>query len=1028
MMKFLQTVPEIKHLLLLCLLLCYAQSAISAGGDKAVKAVQKPVDSTVLQLTHDEKKWLVGHHSIKIGYDGSLPPYSFINEQGVIDGIAVEIMALLSQRIGAEFVIYPDTNWNSLYRAAAKKKVDVIAAMVNRSDRAKWFNFTKPYLTKSLVIVTRQDNASIANRSDLAGKRVAVVKGYRYVEQMGTEFPTAETIKLDSMLESLRQVDQSKVDAAILFLGTANYLKTKHQLTKLKIAAFFERNSADESIAVRKDWPKLAVILQKGLDSLTDQEVEKIFSKWVVQGGIDGSKNNAVLNQNALPEEAGVSPPPSANSGSKNEANSKHKTDIFDMPKALINPSKDALEIGKMIIVFLVVLTLFMLWLLLARKQKQVENQKKAKTETRNSVRNLQADHHDDMHLTIVPMVEDDEIQVQTALEPHLETLAPEPVLSKSDLEAIVPAPIALDPHKLAQEKQTDFIATEQISYQRDEDGNFNFISSSIKTVLGYSEADFMANFRRYLTENPINRKLDEFVEKSIQGQPNQICEIEIFDADGDPHWLKVTGSAIYNGLGHCIGIQGSMLDITSEKLYGKVAVNTLEAEGEVIKASLSQSIHESLQEAIYRAEKSGNQFSVIFLSLERMRFLNGAAVNPPPDEVLKEASKRLRATLRDSDRIIEIDDDKFVLLLPETTEKSAKLIGEKISKILQVPYLIGVQSIVMNTAMGFAAYPDHGADPESLIKKAQVTSISNPVELSAAKNKKAPEENLSDDASLQLQQDLVYALDECKVALRSTSQSNIKVLNRHSQFVLHYQSRHSLSDYSINGFEALIRWQHPELGLLKPKDFVDLVKDIGLLDVMTYWIIQQVSFQALDWESKGVQPGVLAVNLGDLTIKQAIEVKKIAGIVRETGAKPEWLTFSIQEQDLVKDMGLVASVIRQLVEEGFQVGIDNLKSAEMLDDIKQLSAQVVEIEPALIRYLPADADNAQLVSQLMTALHDMGKIILAKEIENERQLEFLRNNGCDVIQGHLLSRPMPAKEAKELMENLPDFAWYLKQ
>ncbi|MBM4208772.1 MAG: bifunctional diguanylate cyclase/phosphodiesterase [Gammaproteobacteria bacterium] len=1026
MMKFLQTVFEIKSLLLLCLLLCFAQPAFSAGG-KDVKTAQKHVDSGILQLNQDEKKWVDGHRSIKIGYDGSLPPYSFINEQGVIDGIAVEIMALLSQRIGAEFIIYPDSNWNSLYRAAAKKKVDVIAAMVNRSDRAKWFNFTKPYLTKSLVIVTRQDNAAIANRGDLAGKRVAVVKGYRYVEQMGTEFPTAVTVKLDSMLESLKLVDQGKVDAAILFLGTANYLQAKHKLTKLKIAAFYERNSADESIAVRKDWPKLAGVLQKGLDSLTDQEVERIFSKWVVRGGVDGSQKNAVLNRNSSADEAvGASaamPDSSAKSGIE------QKPDIFDVPKELINPSRDALEIGKMVIVFLVVLTLFVLWLLLTKKQKKARSQAKTRADTRSTVRNLQADHLDDMHLTIVPMREDDESLLESVPEAEIEQPVPaEPVLTKADLEAIVPAPIALNPHKLAQEKQAEFLSTEQISYQRDEDGNFSFISPSIKTVLGYSEAHFMANYLNYLTPNPINKELDEFIEKSIQGQPNQICEIEIYDADRDTHWLKVTGSAIYNGLGHCIGIQGTMLDITSEKLYGKKAANAPEIEGDAIKTNLSQTFHESLQEAIYRAEKIGNQCSVIFLSLERMRFLDGGVVNPPPEEVLKEAGKRLRATLRDSDKIIDIDADKFALILPETTEKSAKLIGEKIRKILQVPYLVGVQSIVMDTALGFAAYPDHGADPESLIKKAQITAISHPVEVAAAKNKKPAEEHLSDDASLQLQQDLVYALDECKVALRSTSQNNIKVLNRHSQFVLHYQSRHSLADYSINGFEALIRWQHPELGLLMPRDFVDLVKDIGLLDVMTYWIIQQVSFQALDWEKKDVKPGVLAVNLGDLTIKQAVQVTKIADIVRETGAKPEWLTFSIQEQDLVKDMELVTSVVQQLTAAGFQVGIDNLKSEAILDDIRQLPVQVIEIEPALMRYLPGDADNGKLVARLMTALRDMGKTILAKEIESEHQLEFLRNNGCEVIQGHLLSRPMPAKEAKELMENLPDFAWYLKQ
>ncbi|CAG7856973.1 two-component system, NarL family, sensor histidine kinase EvgS [biofilm metagenome] len=1020
-MGFSQTFAEMKTFLLIGLLLCLSNAAICANNVKDVISVQKNSVSEALSLTKAEKKWLSSHKSIRIGYDGSLPPYSFINDQGKIDGIAVEIMALLSQRLGTDFIIYPVSNWGNLYRDAAKKKVDLIAAMVNRPDRAKWFNFTKPYLTKSLVIVTRQDNSTITNRSDLAHKRVAVVKGYRYVEQIGAEFPTATAVKLDSMLESLNKVDQGQVDAAILFLGTANYLQSKYQLNQLKIAAFFERNSADESIAVRKDWPQLVEILQKGLDSLTDQEVEKIFSKWVVRGGVDSS-HHPTANAPKIDKESAASKP---SVETKKIVEVEQKPGIFNVPKALLNPTRETLEIGKMIIIFLVVLTLFVLWMLQSRNHNRRRN--KDRNEMRVSTRNLQSDRNDGMHLTIEPMFEDSVNTGEDSVHPEHKPTVQNPAFSKSDLESIIPAPIAIDSQKLAQEKQPELVSNEQIHYQRDENGNFSFISPSITIVLGYTESDFMANYRNYLTENQLNKNFDDFVEASIQGQPNQVCEIEIYDAGRDTHWLKVTGSAIYDGQGHCIGIQGTMYDITNEKLFGKLTANALGSEGEkVIKTNLSQSFHESLQEAIHWAEKGGNEFSVIFLSLERLRFLDGGLVGFPPDEVLKEAGKRLQSTLRDSDTIVDIDADKFALILSETNEQSAHMIGEKIRKILQVPYLVGVQSIVMDTAMGFAAYPIHGADPVSLIRKAQITASINPVELSNIK--KPALEDLSDDASLQLQQDLVYALDECKVALRSTSQSNINALNRHSQFAVYYQSLHNLSDYSIKGFEALIRWKHPDLGLLLPRDFVDLVKDIGLLDVLTYWIIQQVSFQALDWEKKGIRPGALSVNLGDLTIKQAVEIKKIAAIVKESGAKPEWLMFSVPEHDLTSNLDLVTTAIGQLVDEGFTVCIDNFSSETTLDSLKTLPAQLVEIDPSLIRYVPNNSENAETMTRCIAALHDMGKLILAKEIETERQLEFLKNCGCDLIQGHLLSRPMPAKEAKELMENLPDFAWYLKQ
>ncbi len=993
-----------KSVLLAFLLVFFVQSGLCANDVNEIIAVPKYSAKTSLQLNQEERQWLAAHKTIRVGYDGSLPPYSFINDQGKIDGIAVEIMAILSQRIGAEFVVYPDSNWNSLYRAAARRKVDVIAAMVSRPDRAKWFNFTKPYLTKSLVIVTRQDNTTINNRGDLNNKRIAVVKGYRYVEQISAEFPSATTVKTDSMLDSLKQVNQGNVDAAILFLGTANFLQAKHQLTQLKVASFFERNSADESIAVRKDWPKLAEILQKGLDSLTDEEVNKIFNKWVVQGGI-AVANDAGATQ-AHPGKTVVSKPVA----NKQPVEIGQKPGVFSVPKTLPKPTPETLEIGKMVVVLLVVLTLFMLWFGLARKQKK--QRVKVRNEMMVSARNLQSDQNEDMHLTIVPMLDEE---------------TPTGLAANNSTEPDVAAPITLDTQKLAQERLPEHFSSEQIQYQRDENGAFSLISPAITYVLGYSEAEFMSNYKHYLTDYPDNRKFDDFVETSIQGHPDQTCEIEIYDKGGDIHWLKVTGAAIYDGQGHCIGIQGSMHDITNEKLFGKLTANASVAESEaVIKTTLSHTFHERLLEAIQWADKGGTVFAVIFLSLERLRFLDGGLVSFPPEEVLKEASKRLGATLRDNDSIIELDADKFALVLPETDEQEANLIGEKIRKILQVPYLVGVQSIVLDTGMGFAVYPEHGREPEALIRKAQNTASVNPVEL--ANVKKPALEDLSEDASLQLQQDLVYALDECKVALRSSSQNKANILNRHSQLAVHYQSRHNLSDYSIKGFEALVRWQHPELGMLLPRDFVDLVKDIGLLDVMTYWIIQQVSFQALAWEEKGIRPAVLSVNLGDLSIKQAVEVKKIAAIVNEVGAEPAWLMFSVHEKDFASNPKLVTKTVQQLVAAGFHVAIDKFSSEDLLPQIKALPVQVVEIDPTLIRYVPGGTGKAENITRYFDELHGTGKTVLAKEVESEKQLEFLKSYGCDIIQGHLLSRPLPANEAKELMANLPDFAWYLKQ
>lgn len=989
--------------LVLISLITFSGTAYSKNAFEEVIPMPHLTDQVVLQLTQDEQAWLVKHKTIRIAYDGSLPPYSFINEQGKIDGIAVEIMSVISQRLGINFVIYPDSNWSSLYKAAAKRKLDIVATMVKRPERTEWFSFTKPYLTKSLVIVTKENNTSINNRNDIADKKVAVVSGYQYGEQLSKEFPNVARLKVDTMLDSLKQVDSGQVDAAVLFLGTANYLQAKYQLSQLKIAAFFDRNNANESIAVRKDWPILVDILQKGLDSLTEQEVQQIFAKWVVQGGV------GVAN-----EEDTTTTQPLALPDAKDVVEIEQQLPEFGGQKSTFEPTPEIIEIAKMVSVFLVVLALFGLWVSLIRKQKQVKI--KAKNEMMNSVRNLQSAHNDAMHLTIEPPIEKGD---NTSVEEDIQ----------AELTAIE---IDLERPTVSQEyrAQLDNAFLEGMEFKRDETGVFTYVSPAITSLLGYSETEFRENYRHYLSDNPVNFQLDNHIDACIQGKPSEPYELEILDAAQEPHWLEVKDTPIYDGLGHCIGIHGHMRDITAQKLYQKVSSKASE---DTIATDNQQplTLAEQLDVAISKAEKNGGLFVLIYLALERFRFLDDGVVVAANVEVIKEASKRLHSTLRDTDLVFDEDVDKFFIVLPSTDLSAANLIVEKIRKILQVPYLVGVRSIVLDAIMGTAAYPDDGDDAESLVNGAQIVS---PVPLQADTTEPSvqslPKSPIrEEDASLQLQQDLVIALDECKVALRASSPQNTNALLRHSQFSVHYQSRHNISDYSINSLEALIRWQHPELGMLQPREFIGLVKDIGLIDVLTYWIIQQVSLQAVVWENRDIRPKLMAINLTNLTLKQAAKASKIVEIVKEAGAQADWFVFSIPAQEVEANSELIIPIITHLAKAGFTVAIDNFSAdSSVMALLKTMPVKIIELEPGMVRFFPSYSADAGLATECISSLHKLNMTVIAKEVETERQLELLKASGCDVIQGHLLSSPLPAKETKELIENLPDFAWYLKQ
>ncbi|MBL1264707.1 diguanylate cyclase domain-containing protein [Methylomicrobium sp. RS1] len=234
-----------------------------------------------IKLTVKEKAWLAHHKKIRVAFDDSLPPYSFADSDGRFSGIAVDIFDTLSRKLDIRFEPFPRKSWNQLYKAAAERRVDVVATMVDRPERRLWFNFTHPYLTKSLALITRESDTEIKAPDDLARKTVAYPKGYQFSEGIRKKHPSIKPHPVESMLECLQSVSAQKADACITFVGTANYLQTSHRLTGIKFAGFYERHTADESIAVRGDWPILAGILQKGLDVLSEAEMNAIYFKWV---------------------------------------------------------------------------------------------------------------------------------------------------------------------------------------------------------------------------------------------------------------------------------------------------------------------------------------------------------------------------------------------------------------------------------------------------------------------------------------------------------------------------------------------------------------------------------------------------------------------------------------------------------------------------------------------------------------------------------------------------------------------------
>ena len=231
-------------------------------------------------LSREEKAWLKDHPRITIAFDGDYAPYSSRNEKGEFKGIAVDFARELASRVGIGLDVYPEGTWKRLYKAAQKREVDVIATLVLRPKRQPFFEFTKPYISIAQYVIARKGDDTIHGRGDVAGKTIAVVKGYATTDQILNEFPSVKPYLVDDLTAALEAVSTGKAEITVAGMGQAHNLIAQKGFSNLKFAALYDQGFSDERFGVRKDWPELASILDKALDSLADHERLKIFQRW----------------------------------------------------------------------------------------------------------------------------------------------------------------------------------------------------------------------------------------------------------------------------------------------------------------------------------------------------------------------------------------------------------------------------------------------------------------------------------------------------------------------------------------------------------------------------------------------------------------------------------------------------------------------------------------------------------------------------------------------------------------------------
>ena len=471
---------------------------------------------------------------------------------------------------------------------------------------------------------------------------------------------------------------------------------------------------------------------------------------------------------------------------------------------------------------------------------------------------------------------------------------------------------------------------------------------------------------------------------------------------DGSVHWVQERGEFFFDLSGKPLRSVGTMLDITERK----------EAEQQLARHAHYDSLTElpnrtlladRLNQAIAYSDRHKRPTAVLFLDLDRFKNVNDTLGHSIGDSLLKAVAGRLKRSVRAVDCVARLGGDEFIIVLTDLPNSQAAMkIAQKIVHETGRSYVVGGHELFTTASIGISMYPADGHDVETLVRNADTAMY---------KAKERGGNNFQ-----------FFAQEMHAVAVKRLSLENeLRNALRREEFLLHYQPIASLRTGDIVAAEALLRWRHPTLGLRLPDEFTAIAEDAGLIVPIGAWAVRAACEQMKNWQRQSRAPQRITVNISPRQFAEPHFIKMVAGVLRATRLDPGALEIELTETGIMADVNRSVRIMRQLAAMGVRTSIDDFGTGySSLAYLKQLPIASLKIDRQFIRSIETDSFDATIVNAMITVAHNRRLQVTAVGVESRVQYDALRRLGCDEIQGHLLSAPLPATELQRLLEQKP--------
>ena len=550
-------------------------------------------------------------------------------------------------------------------------------------------------------------------------------------------------------------------------------------------------------------------------------------------------------------------------------------------------------------------------------------------------------------------------------------------------------------------------------NWERDIFSNKLYWSDEIYHIFGLEPQTFGATYEAFLKSvHPEDRThVTNVVDRALHENKLYSIDYRIILPDGTERAVHEQGQAVFDETGKAIGMHGIVQDITKRK-KDEAKIRFLAYYDALTGLPNRQLFKEHADRAILTAQRGGTKVAVIFLDLDNFKRINDTLGHNAGDKLLKKISENLMVGIRASDIVARTEagkqsmtslsrlgGDEFTILLSGLSEvEQAAVVAKRIIECAGLPVKIDGQELYITGSAGIAVYPEDGEDIDTLLKNADAAMY---YAKDAGKNNfqfYAKHMNASALAKLDMEAKLKKALEQ-------------------NELILYYQPQVEVRTCRIVGLEALIRWKHPDMGLISPAEFIPIAEETGLIVPIGEWVLKTACAQVLVWHRAGFIPLRIGVNVSGRQFRQQDLVKSVKQILDTTRLNPKHLELELTESIIMHDVEETITTLCKLKEIGLNLSVDDFGTGySSMNYLKRFPLDTLKIDRSFVKDITTDPNDAAITKATIALAKSLDLTTIAEGVETEEQLTFLREQGCDQVQGYLISWPVPAEQVEKLL------------